>query len=117
MEIIAESPRPGAQRLARRARWADLIRAEADAAEADAAVARGEAAPRDYRPAATAFIGSVNGLTHDWTAGWTDATLDEVVDEPVRLLLGMLRPEDWRPATRWDGARAGRRGCGSARRA
>ncbi|MER6276511.1 TetR family transcriptional regulator [Streptomyces sp900105245] len=93
VEIIGVSPRLEEQRLARRARWIDLIRAEADAA-----VARGDAAPRDYRLAATAFIGSVNGLLHDWSAGWVDATLDEVVDELVRLLLGMLRPEGWRPA-------------------
>ncbi|WP_432169152.1 TetR/AcrR family transcriptional regulator [Streptomyces sp. 1222.5] len=92
VEIIGVSPRLEEQRLARRARWIGLIRAEADAA-----VARGEAAPRDYRLAATAFIGSVNGLLHDWSAGWVDATLDEVVDELVRLLLGMLRPEGWRP--------------------
>ncbi|ROP47169.1 TetR/AcrR family transcriptional regulator [Streptomyces sp. PanSC9] len=95
VEIIGVSPRLEEQRLARRARWIDLIRAEADAA-----VARGDAAPRDYRLAATAFIGSVNGLLHDWSAGWVDATLDEVVDELVRLLLGMLRPEGWRPAAR-----------------
>ncbi|GGV14859.1 TetR family transcriptional regulator [Streptomyces filipinensis] len=94
MEIVGVSPRLEEQRLARRARWIDLIRAEADAA-----VLRGEAAPRDYRLAATAFIGSVNGLLHDWSAGWVDATLDEVVDELVRLLLGMLRPAGWRPAT------------------
>lgn len=55
----------------------------------------GEAAPRDYRLAATAFIGSVNGLLHDWNAGWVDATLDEVVEELVRQLLGILRPADW----------------------
>ncbi len=65
--------------------------------EAEAAVARGEAAPRDYRLAATAFIGSVNGLLHDWSAGWVDATLDEVVDELVRMLLGVLRPAGWLP--------------------
>ncbi|MGW3210118.1 TetR/AcrR family transcriptional regulator [Streptomyces sp. NPDC001135] len=94
MEIVGVSPRLEEQRLARRARWIDLIRAEADAA-----VVRGEAAPRDYRLAAAAFIGSVNGLLHDWSAGWVDATLDEVVDELVRLLLGMLRPAGWRPAT------------------
>ncbi|MER6385589.1 TetR/AcrR family transcriptional regulator [Streptomyces sp. NPDC001250] len=94
VEIVGVSPRLEEQRLARRARWIDLIRAEADAA-----AERGEAAPRDYRLAATAFVGSVNGLLHDWSAGWVDATLDEVVDELVRLLLGMLRPEDWRPAT------------------
>ncbi|MFJ9864029.1 TetR/AcrR family transcriptional regulator [Streptomyces sp. NPDC101165] len=92
VEIIGVSARLEEQRLARRARWVDLIRSEADAA-----VARGEAAPRDYRLAATAFIGSVNGLLHDWSAGWVDASLDEVVDELVRQLLGILRPEGWRP--------------------
>ncbi|TQJ57421.1 TetR/AcrR family transcriptional regulator [Streptomyces sp. NBC_00080] len=90
VEIVGVSTRLEEQRLARRARWVDLI-----CAEASAAAARGEAAPRDYRLAATAFIGSVNGLLHDWSAGWVDATLDEVVDELVRQLLGILRPPGW----------------------
>ncbi|MDQ0746238.1 AcrR family transcriptional regulator [Streptomyces africanus] len=92
VEIIGVSPRLEEQRLARRAGWVDLI-----CAEARAAAARGEAAPRDYRLAATGFIGSVNGLLHDWSAGWVDATLDEVVDELVRQLLGILRPPGWSP--------------------
>ncbi|WP_128435643.1 TetR/AcrR family transcriptional regulator [Streptomyces cyaneus] len=93
VEIIGVSPRMEEQRLARRAGWVELV-----CAEAAAAVSRGEAAPRDYRLAATAFIGSVNGLLHDWSAGWVDATLDEVVDELVRLLLGILQPADPRAA-------------------
>jgi len=92
VEIIGVSPGLEEQRLARRALWVDLV-----CAEAGAAVARGEAAPRDYRLAATAFIGSVNGLLHDWNAGWVDATLDEVVEELVRQLLGILRPPGWEP--------------------
>ncbi|MFC7815050.1 MULTISPECIES: TetR/AcrR family transcriptional regulator [unclassified Streptomyces] len=90
VEIIGVSPRLEEQRLARRARWVDLIRAEAESA-----AARGEAASRDYRLAATAFIGGVNGLLHDYSAGWVDATLDEVVDELVRQLLAVLRPPGW----------------------
>ena len=90
VEIIGVSPSLEEQRLARRARWVDLV-----CAKAVAAVARGEAAPRDYRLAATAFIGSVNGLLHDWSAGWVDATLDEVVEELVRQLLAILRPRGW----------------------
>lgn len=90
VEIIGVSPRLEEQRLARRARWVDLV-----CAEAEASVARGEAAPRDYRLAATAFIGSVNGLLHDWSAGWVEATLDEIVDELVRLLVGILQPPGW----------------------
>ncbi|MFJ7768475.1 TetR/AcrR family transcriptional regulator [Streptomyces sp. NPDC097107] len=93
VEIIGVSPRLEEQRLARRARWVDLI-----CAEAHSAAARGEAAPRDYRLAATAFIGGVNGLLHDYSAGWVDATLDEVVDELVRQLLAVLRPPGWSPA-------------------
>ncbi|MEV6195369.1 TetR/AcrR family transcriptional regulator [Streptomyces sp. NPDC051920] len=90
VEIIGVSARLEEQRLARRARWVEFI-----CGEAAAAVARGEAARRDYRLAATAFIGSVNGLLHDWNAGWVDATLDEVVEELVRQLLAILRPEGW----------------------
>ena len=95
VEIIGVSPRLEEQRLSRRARWIDLIRAEAESA-----AARGEAATRDYRIAATAFIGSVNGLLHDFSAGRVDATLDEVVDELVRQLLSILRPPDWHPGGR-----------------
>ncbi|MFF3846741.1 TetR/AcrR family transcriptional regulator [Streptomyces sp. NPDC002328] len=87
VEIVGVSPRMEEQRLARRAQWVDLI-----CAEATAAAARGEAAPRDYRLAAAAFIGSVNGLLHDWSTGWVDATVEEVVDELVRQLLHILRP-------------------------
>ncbi|MFJ4690533.1 TetR/AcrR family transcriptional regulator [Streptomyces sp. NPDC088766] len=100
VEIVGVSPRMEEQRLARRARWVELI-----CAEADAAAGRGEAAPRDYRLAATAFIGSVNGLLHDWSAGWVDATLDEVVDELVRQLLGILRPAERSPQGNPEGTR------------
>jgi AcrR family transcriptional regulator len=93
VEIIGVSARLEEQRLARRSLWVDLV-----CAEANRAVARGEAAPRDYRLAATGFIGSVNGLLHDWSAGWVDATLDEVVEELVRQLLGILQPPGWESA-------------------
>jgi AcrR family transcriptional regulator len=91
VEIIGVSARLEEQRLARRARWINLI-----CAEARAAAQRGEAARRDYRIAAAAFIGSVNGLLHDWSAGWVDATLDEVVEELVRQLLGIMQPPGWK---------------------
>ncbi|MFJ1703825.1 TetR/AcrR family transcriptional regulator [Kitasatospora sp. NPDC088346] len=87
VEIVGVSAELERGRLVRRSRWVDLI-----VAEADAAARRGEAAPRDYRIAATAFIGAVNGLLHDWTAGQFRATLDQVVDELVALLLGVVRP-------------------------
>ncbi|NBM19376.1 TetR family transcriptional regulator [Streptomyces sp. GC420] len=88
-EIVGVSARMERQRLVRRARWIDFI-----CAEAQAAARRGEAVDRDYRVAAAAFIGSVNGLLHDWSTGWVDASLDRIVDELVHLLLGLLRPLD-----------------------
>ncbi|MFD1657124.1 TetR/AcrR family transcriptional regulator [Streptomyces caeni] len=94
VEIIGVSPRLEEQRLERRSRWVDFI-----CAEATRAAARGEVAPRDYRIAAAAFIGSVNGLLHDWRAGRVDATLDEIVDELVGQLLAMARPAGWLPGT------------------
>ncbi|MFJ2608427.1 hypothetical protein ACIO13_26130, partial [Streptomyces sp. NPDC087425] len=94
VEIIGVSPRLAEQRLARRSRWVDL-----SCAEAETAAAHREAAPRDYRIAATAFIGGVNGLLHDGNAGWVHATLDVVVDELVGRLLAILRPRDGTPPT------------------
>ncbi|WP_395298038.1 TetR/AcrR family transcriptional regulator [Kitasatospora hibisci] len=87
VEIIGVSAELERQRLVRRSRWVELI-----LAEARAAAERGEAAERDYRIAATAFIGAVNGLLHDWTAGQFEASMDQVVDELVALLLGVVRP-------------------------
>ncbi|RKE16895.1 TetR/AcrR family transcriptional regulator [Streptomyces sp. TLI_171] len=86
VEIVGVSEELERQRLVRRARWVELI-----VAEADSAVARGELAPREFRIAATAFIGAVNGLLHDWTAGQFDATLDQVLAELTALLLGAVR--------------------------
>ncbi|MFE6133853.1 TetR/AcrR family transcriptional regulator, partial [Streptomyces sp. NPDC056437] len=37
---------------------------------------------------------------HDWSAGRVDATLDHVVDELVRILLGIMRPGAADPAGR-----------------
>ncbi|MFA1544781.1 TetR/AcrR family transcriptional regulator [Actinomadura chokoriensis] len=94
VEIVGVSARMDRQRLTRRARWVDFL-----CAEAAAAAERGEIADRDYRIAATAFIGGVNGLLHDWSAGWVEATLDEVIDELVLMLLGRLHaPDRWPPA-------------------
>lgn len=89
VEIIGVSEELERQRLVRRSRWVELI-----VTEAEAAAARGEVAPRDYRIAATAFIGAVNGLLHDWTAGQFQASLDQVVDELAALLRGAVRPPD-----------------------
>ncbi|MFK3730341.1 hypothetical protein ACI2LJ_08795 [Streptomyces sp. NPDC088090] len=54
---------------------------------AAAAVARGELADGDYTLPLDAFIGTVNGLLHDWVACHAPATFDAVVDELARQLL------------------------------
>ncbi|MER7398446.1 TetR/AcrR family transcriptional regulator [Streptomyces sp. NPDC000151] len=87
VEVVGVSPAFEQHRMARRAQWADLI-----SAELTAAAARGEAAPRDYRLAATVFVAAVNGFLYEWSAGFIDAPLDAVVTELVHLLLGTLHP-------------------------
>ena len=83
VEIIGVSRRMDRQRLERRAVWIDLI-----AGTVDEAIRRGEVPAGNYRIAAAAFIGAVNGLMHDWVVGWVDATLDEIADELLRMALG-----------------------------
>lgn len=85
VEIIGVSPRLDRQRLDRRARWIDFL-----CEQAQAAADHGEIASRDYRITAAAFIGAVNGLMHDWAVGWVDATLDQIIDELLQVLLDRL---------------------------
>ncbi|TDC56024.1 TetR/AcrR family transcriptional regulator [Actinomadura sp. KC345] len=92
VEVVGVSPRMDRQRLARRARWIEFI-----CAEAAAAAERGEIADRDYRIAAAAFTGSITGLLHDWDAGWVEASLDDLIDELVLLLLARLHAADGSP--------------------
>ncbi|UJW28481.1 TetR/AcrR family transcriptional regulator [Saccharothrix sp. AJ9571] len=86
VEIIGVSPRMDLQRLERRAVWVDFLRGMGDDA-----VKRGELPPGDHTIAAAAFIGAVNGLMHDWVIGWVDASLDEIAEELLQLLLGRYR--------------------------
>ncbi|MBB5939574.1 hypothetical protein FHS42_006670 [Streptomyces zagrosensis] len=90
VEVVGVSTELERNRLARRARWAAVI-----LAELTTACQRGEAARRDYRVAATAFIGAVNGSLHDWSAGNVEATLDQIVEELVLILRGIVHPSGW----------------------
>ncbi|ACZ00434.1 MULTISPECIES: TetR/AcrR family transcriptional regulator [Thermomonospora] len=85
VEVIGVSPRLDRRRLERRARWVDFL-----CRQAEAAIARGEIPARDYRVTATAFVGAVNGLMHDWAVGWVDATCEQVIDELLQMLLSRL---------------------------
>ncbi|MCD0453052.1 TetR/AcrR family transcriptional regulator [Actinocorallia sp. API 0066] len=86
VEVIGVSPRMDLQRLERRSAWIDFL-----TAATDDAVARGEIQPGNYRVAAAAFVGAINGLMHDWVVGWVDATLEEIADELRQMLLGRLK--------------------------
>ena len=86
VEIVGVSPRMDRQRLERRAAWIEFV-----SGLIDEAVARGELPAGNYRIAAAAFIGAVNGLMHDWVVGWVDATLDEIADELLQILLGRYK--------------------------
>ncbi|MEV6063132.1 TetR/AcrR family transcriptional regulator [Nocardia asteroides] len=85
VEIAGVSARMDAQRRQSRARWVELM-----CALFDSFAGRGELAPRDYRLTAATFVGAVDGLMRDWTAGWVDATVDQLTDELLRMLLGGL---------------------------
>ncbi|PWI41654.1 TetR/AcrR family transcriptional regulator [Streptomyces sp. ICBB 8177] len=86
VEVVGVSPQMERRRLERRTRWAELIHAELMAVSGG-----GEAASRAYRVATTAFVGAVNGLVHDWSAGYVDATLDEMAAALVNMLVNIPR--------------------------
>jgi AcrR family transcriptional regulator len=82
VEIVGVSRRMDRQRLERRAAWIEFV-----SQVIDDAVERGELPPGNYRIAVAAFIGAVNGLMHDWVVGWVDATLEEIADELLQIIL------------------------------
>jgi AcrR family transcriptional regulator len=86
VEIVGVSRRMDRQRLERRAAWIEFV-----SQVIDDAVERGELPPGNYRIAVAAFIGAVNGLMHDWVVGWVDATLEEIADELLQIILGRYK--------------------------
>ncbi|WP_214516808.1 TetR/AcrR family transcriptional regulator [Nocardia salmonicida] len=85
VEIIGVSERLDQQRLERRAQWIELL-----VSLYEEAVDRGEIARRDFRLAAAALVGSINGLMHDWTIGWVDASIEHVTDELILMATSEL---------------------------
>ncbi|APE37087.1 hypothetical protein BOX37_27715 [Nocardia mangyaensis] len=85
VEVNGVGERMDDQRRQRRTRWIDLL-----CALLDSFTARGELAPRDFRLTAATFLGSVDGLMRDWSAGWIDATIDQLTDVLLGMLLGRL---------------------------
>ncbi|MGY2030785.1 hypothetical protein ACW9HR_24645 [Nocardia gipuzkoensis] len=54
---------------------------------------RTEIGRRDFRLAAAAVVGSINGLMHDWTIGWVDAGIEQVTDELILMATSELRAQ------------------------
>ncbi|WP_158889146.1 TetR/AcrR family transcriptional regulator [Amycolatopsis anabasis] len=80
VEVIGVSDAVEQHRLAWRARWVEML-----VAEAKRAVARGEATDRDFFLGAVALIGAVNELVYHWSIGGYRLPLDDVIAEVVRL--------------------------------
>jgi AcrR family transcriptional regulator len=85
VEVIGVSDVVEKHRITWRNKWADFM-----VAEANRAVARGEAAPRDFRMASVALIGAVNELVHHYSISRGRITLDEVIAEIVRLAVAAV---------------------------
>jgi AcrR family transcriptional regulator len=79
LEIVGVNPAIEAHRMAWRRRWVTLI-----GSLLQTAIERGDIPDRDYRLAAGAFVGAVNGLLQDWCAADDRAPLDAVVAELAR---------------------------------
>lgn len=85
VEVIGVSDAVERHRIAWRERWAEFM-----VGEANRAVLRGEAAPRDFRLGAVALIGAVNELVHHYSISRGRITLDEVIAEIVRLAVATV---------------------------
>lgn len=85
VEIIGVNAGIEAHRMGWRRRWVGLI-----GELLRGGVQTGELVDRDYRLAAGAFIGAVNGLLQDWCATDDRAPIDDVVDELARLAAALI---------------------------
>lgn len=85
VEVIGVSDAVERHRISWRDRWTDFL-----VAEANRAVARGAAAPRDFRLGTVALIGAVNELVHHYSISKGRVTLDEVIAEIVRLAVATV---------------------------
>lgn len=85
VEVVGVSQAVEEHRLAWREKWSALM-----VAEAERAVARGEASKRDYQLSTVAIMGAVNELVHHWSTRQQGVPVDVVTDELVRLILAIL---------------------------
>ncbi|HCT78629.1 MAG TPA: TetR/AcrR family transcriptional regulator [Micromonosporaceae bacterium] len=85
VEVVGVSHAVEEHRLAWRETWSQLMEAEAQRA-----MARGEASDRDFHLSTVAIMGAVNELVHHWSTRQKGVPLDTVTAELVRLILLLL---------------------------
>ncbi|MEV4997089.1 TetR/AcrR family transcriptional regulator [Streptomyces niveus] len=99
VEVIGVNRAVEDHRVVWRSLWTDFL-----TGEADRAVGRGEAVPRDYTLAMVALIGAINELMAHWARGGGALPREVVADEMIRHVLATIG----HPAGPGDGAvRAG----------
>ena len=85
VEIVGASERIEAERLAYREAVIELV-----SAEGEAAVARGEVEPRDFRFAALALTGAANAVIYDWTRRADPEPVEQIEEQLTRLAVSIL---------------------------
>nr|WSZ94340.1 TetR/AcrR family transcriptional regulator [Streptomyces sp. NBC_00857] len=85
VEIVGAGRPVEEHRLLWRSLWSDFL-----TGEAERAVERGEAAPRDYTLAMVALIGAVNELIAHWARNSTTLSRERLADELTRHALATL---------------------------
>ncbi|MFJ1598684.1 TetR/AcrR family transcriptional regulator [Streptomyces sp. NPDC088261] len=85
VEVIGAGPAVEEHRLLWRSLWTDFFMGEADRA-----VGRGEAVPRDYTLAVVALIGAINELVAHWARNHAALSRDRLTDEMIHHVLATL---------------------------
>lgn len=85
VEVIGVNRAVEDHRVLWRSLWSDFL-----VGEADRAVARGEAVPRDYTLAMVALIGAINELMAHWARSGGAVPRELVADEMIRHVLGTI---------------------------
>ena len=85
VEVVGVSPEVEKHRLLWRERIVEFM-----IAEADRAVSRGEAKPRDFQLTAVALIGAVNELVYYWSLHNRNTSLDHLCAELTRLAVAAM---------------------------
>ncbi|WP_329391603.1 TetR/AcrR family transcriptional regulator [Streptomyces sp. NBC_01716] len=104
VEVIGVNRAVEDHRVVWRSLWTDFL-----TGEADRAVGRGEAVPRDYTLAMVALIGAINELMAHWARSGGTVPREVVADEMIHHVLATIgHPAGGRPTGPGDGPVRGR---------